>query len=127
MRHLLAAALTAAVAAAVPAGSALAQGRTMHPASHALHPRASPVWAPPSLPPRRVHAALPDSVKAERKNHTVLGLVIGAGLGFAGGWAFYDVICEAVDNECGDSRLPHLLVGTAVGGGLGALIGSATH
>ncbi len=127
MRHVLAATLTVAVAASVPAGTAWAQGRAMRPASPALHPGASPVWAPPSLPVRLVHAALPDSVKAERKNHTVLGLVIGAGLGFAGGWAFYDVICEAVDNECSDSRLPHLLVGTAVGGGLGALIGSAIH
>jgi hypothetical protein len=55
----------------------------------------------------------------------VVGLAIGAGLGFVAGWAFYDVLCEAVDNRCSDSRLPTLVVGTALGGGLGALIGSA--
>jgi hypothetical protein len=66
---------------------------------------------------------IPDS--AAKPDYTVLGLVVGAGLGFVAGWAFYDVICEAVDNNCSDSRLPHLVIGTGLGAGLGALIGSA--
>jgi hypothetical protein len=65
---------------------------------------------------------LPDSA-VRRKDYTVTGLLIGAGLGFAAGWAFYDVICEAVDNRCSNSRLGYLIPGTALGGLLGALAG----
>jgi aspartate/glutamate racemase len=60
----------------------------------------------------------------ERKDHTVIGLLIGAGLGFAAGWAFYDTLCEAVDNRCGDSRVRLVVLGTATEASLGALIGS---
>jgi hypothetical protein len=67
---------------------------------------------------------LPDSVVVRPKDRTVTGLLIGAGLGFAAGWAFYDTICEAVDNRCSDSRARLLLMGTATGASLGALIGS---
>jgi hypothetical protein len=59
-----------------------------------------------------------------KTDHTVIGLAIGAGLGFAAGWAFYDVICEAVDNRCSDSRVGLVVSGTALGGMLGALVGS---
>ncbi len=58
------------------------------------------------------------------RDHTVTGLLIGAGLGFVGAWAFYDTICEAVDNRCATSRLWYLIPGTAVVGGLGALVGA---
>jgi hypothetical protein len=68
-------------------------------------------------------AALPDSVVRERKDHTVIGLLIGAGVGFVAGWAFYDTLCEAVDNRCSDSRVKTLVIGTAFGGALGALAG----
>jgi hypothetical protein len=40
------------------------------------------------------------------------------------GWAFYDLICEAEDNRCSDSRVPKLVLGTGLGAALGALIGS---
>jgi hypothetical protein len=67
---------------------------------------------------------LPDSAVTRRKDHTVTGLLIGAGLGFAAGWAFYDTICEAVDNRCSPSRVGLVALGTASGASLGALIGS---
>ncbi len=73
---------------------------------------------PPSL------VRLPDSAGARRRDHTVTGLLIGAGVGFAAGWVFYDAICEAIDNRCSDSRVRLVLLGTAAGGGLGAIIGS---
>jgi hypothetical protein len=77
----------------------------------------------PSAPVRNL-LVLPHSVVARRKDYTVPGLLIGAGLGFAAGWAFYNTICEAVDNRCSDSRAGLLMMGTATGAGLGALIGS---
>jgi hypothetical protein len=80
-------------------------------------------FATPSAPARNL-LVLPDSVVARRKDHTVTGLLIGAGLGFAAGWAFYDMICEAVDHRCSDSRARLLLMGTGTGASLGALIGS---
>jgi hypothetical protein len=67
---------------------------------------------------------LPDSVVTRRKDHIVTGLLIGAGLGFAAGWAFYNTLCEAVDNRCSDSRARLVLMGTATGASLGALVGS---
>jgi hypothetical protein len=87
-----------------------------------IRPAASMVWvAPRQLPPNRI----PVRIHAEEKHdYTVLGLVIGAGLGFVAGWSFYNAMCEAVDNDCADSRLPYLAIGTGLGGGLGALIGS---
>jgi hypothetical protein len=69
-------------------------------------------------------ALLPDTVIRKRKDYTVTGLLIGAGVGFVAGWAFYDVLCEAVDNRCSDSRVRLLVFGTAAGGSLGALVGS---
>jgi hypothetical protein len=79
------------------------------------------LWVRPAPAPR----ALPIGIEAEEgSDHTVLGLVIGGGVGFVAGWAFYNTICEAVDNDCSDSRLPYLAIGTGVGAGLGALIGS---
>ncbi|HEY7504973.1 MAG TPA: hypothetical protein VH700_12785 [Gemmatimonadales bacterium] len=84
-------------------------------------PAASMLWVRPAPAPR----ALPIGIEAEEgSDHTVLGLVIGGGVGFVAGWAFYNTICEAVDNDCSDSRLPYLAIGTGVGAGLGALIGS---
>ena len=67
---------------------------------------------------------LPDSVVPKRKDHTVTGLLIGAGVGFVSGWMFYDTICEAVDNRCSDSRVRLVILGTSSGAALGALIGS---
>jgi hypothetical protein len=69
-------------------------------------------------------ALLPDTVVRKRKDYTVTGLLIGAGVGFVAGWAFYDVLCEAVDNRCSDSRVRLVVLGTAAGGSLGALVGS---
>ncbi len=87
-----------------------------------IRPAASVVWVRPQREPADV---LPIGIEAaEQHDHTVLGLIIGAGLGFAAGWAFYNAMCEAVDNDCSGSRFPYIAVGTGVGGGLGALIGS---
>jgi hypothetical protein len=84
-------------------------------------PAASPLWVRPVPAPR----ALSIGIEAEAKpDHTMLGLIIGGGVGFVAGWAFYNTICEAVDNDCSNSRLPYLAIGTGVGAGLGALIGS---
>ena len=85
-------------------------------------PASSSLWARPEPAP----GALPIRIEtSDQRDHTVLGLIVGAGLGFAAGWAFYDTICEAVDNRCSDSRVPHLIFGTSIGAGLGALVGSA--
>ena len=75
-------------------------------------------------PAGRSRAMLPDTVIRKRKDYTVTGFLVGAGVGFVAGWAFYDVLCEAVDNRCSDSRVRLLVIGTAGGGSLGALIGS---
>ena len=78
-----------------------------------------------TLTPAPVHlGALPDSLLREKKDHTVTGLLIGAGLGFLAGWGFYNAMCEAVDNRCSGSRLPDVVFGSAIGASLGALIGS---
>ena len=87
-----------------------------------IRPAPSVVWVPPQRAPADV---LPLGIEsAEQHDHTILGLIIGAGLGFAAGWGFYNAMCEAVDNDCNGSRFPYLAIGTGVGGGLGALIGS---
>jgi hypothetical protein len=67
---------------------------------------------------------LPIPPESGGRDHTVLGLLVGAVVGFGAGWALYDVVCEAVDNRCSDSRLPHLVIGTGLGASLGALLGS---
>ena len=82
-----------------------------------------PTFAEWSLPaPTR--PALRPVLPGEGADHTVLGLAIGAAIGIAAGYAFYDVMCEAVDNNCSDSRLGLLVLGAGVGGALGALVGS---
>ena len=66
---------------------------------------------------------LPDSV-ARKKDHTITGLLVGAGLGAALGYGFYNAMCEAVDNQCNGSRTRAVVVGAAAFGALGALIGA---
>jgi hypothetical protein len=125
-RRLLAATL-------ILAGSTLAfPGRTAaqdpSPAEAATRLRLAapaPAIRTPSASARNLFV-LPDSAVARRKDHAVAGLLIGAGLGFAAGWAFYDTICDAVDNRCSDSRARLVLMSTATGASLGALIGSLT-
>jgi hypothetical protein len=123
-RGLLITTLVLAGSALAFPGRAAAQGPS--PAELATRLRLAtpaPAVFTPSAPVRNL-LVLPDSVVARRKDYTVPGLLIGAGLGFAAGWAFYNTICEAVDNRCSDSRAGLLMMGTATGAGLGALIGS---
>jgi hypothetical protein len=123
-RRLLAATLLLAGSTCIIPGRIAAQGPSPAEASAKLRLAASAsAFRTPSAPTRNL-LVLPDSVVTRRKNYTVTGLLIGAGLGFAAGWAFYDVICEAVDNRCSDSRARLVLMGTATGASLGALIGS---
>lgn len=117
-----------ALLAAIPvsAGTAAAQGPTSAAAAARLRltPSAAasaPTEAPAAQPEPR---ALPDSVTEEKKDHTLTGLLVGAGVGFVAGWAFYNTLCEAVDNRCSDSRVPLLVLGTGAGASLGGLIGS---
>ena len=89
-----------------------------------IRPAPSRVW----VRPERTATALPLRIAADEKpDRTVLGLIVGGGLGFVAGWGFYNTICEAVDNQCSDSRMRYLVFGTALGAGLGALIGSAAE
>jgi hypothetical protein len=123
-RRLLAATLLLAGSAFTLPGRVAAQHPSPAEAFAKLRLAASaPVIRTPAIPARSL-LVLPDSVVARRKDHTVTGLLVGAGLGFAAGWAFYDAICEAVDNRCSDSRVRLLVMGTATGASLGALIGT---
>jgi hypothetical protein len=94
------------------------------PAEVAAMLRLAPPHSTRVEPAGRSLALLPDTVVRKRKDYTVTGLLIGAGVGFVAGWAFYDVLCEAVDNRCSDSRVRLVVLGTAAGGSLGALVGS---
>ena len=82
--------------------------------------RSFPEWSVPAP----VRPVLRPVAMSGGSDHTVLGLVIGAAVGLVAGYAFYDVMCEAVDNNCADSRFTSLVVGAGAGGALGALIGS---
>jgi hypothetical protein len=89
-----------------------------------IRPAASRLWVRPAGAPD----AIPVGIEAgERSDHTVLGLIVGAGLGFVAGWGFYNAMCEAVDNDCSGSRTPYLVFGASIGAGLGALIGSVAE
>jgi hypothetical protein len=117
-RQHLVAALALALSLQHPA-TALA--RAGDPPTHraALKPAPSSLWAPAPAP-----LSPSPRLRAEGHDYTVVGLLIGAGAGFVAGWAFYDLICEAEDNRCSDSRVPKLVLGAGLGAGLGALIGS---
>jgi hypothetical protein len=77
-----------------------------------------------SLPATLSHLNAP---AAEGKDHTIGGFLIGAGLGMAAGWLMYNAFCEAVNDQCSDSRMRLVVIGGAMGGALGALIGSLSE
>jgi hypothetical protein len=117
--------LVVLAAAGLPFPSeALAQGPTAAEAAALHRLAAGPPATSATIAQVRRPVSLPDSVRTRTTDYTVVGLLIGAGLGFAGSWAFYDLLCEAVDNRCGDSRFRLVIPATAVGGLLGAAIGS---
>jgi hypothetical protein len=122
-RRLLVATLLLAGSASAFPGLTAAQGQSPVDAAGSPRLASTPAIRTLSAPARNL-VVLPDSVVGRRKDHTVTGLLIGAGVGFAAGWAFYDMICEAVDNRCSDSRARLLVLGTGTGASLGALIGS---
>jgi hypothetical protein len=79
-------------------------------------------WQAPATAGTRVpNPALDESKKSD---HTATGFLIGAGIGLAAGWMFYNAMCEAVDNQCTGSRMPTVMIGGVIGAGLGGLIGS---
>lgn len=123
-RRLLVATLALAVSALALPGRADAQGPSPEEAAARLRLGVSAPVSRISLTAAEKLLVLPDSVVPRRKDYTVTGLLIGAGLGFAAGWAFYNAICEAVDNRCSDSRVRLVVLGTAAGASVGALIGS---
>jgi hypothetical protein len=112
--------LTAIIVALTSTALAQTPGARIRP--FASGPAPSSLWVAPQQRPARPHTIVADS--ADGPDRTLLGLVVGAGLGFVAGWALYNTICEAVDNRCSDSRLPHVVFGAAIGAGLGALVGS---
>ncbi len=61
------------------------------------------------------------------RRHTIVGALIGAAVGVAAGYATYDVFCDAVDNQCADSRLRPMVIGGLIGALLGGVIGAVLH
>jgi hypothetical protein len=124
MRSRLLVATLALVGSLLLPGPAAAQVLSARAAAASLRLRAPRPATLAGSHPADSRFILPDSVVPKRKDHTVTGLLIGAGVGFVSGWVFYDAICEAVDNRCSDSRVRLLVLGTSSGAALGALIGS---
>ncbi|MBA3344484.1 MAG: hypothetical protein H0T44_04155 [Gemmatimonadales bacterium] len=77
-------------------------------------PWAATIPPAPLVRPVRSGLLLDVRMARQRGNHTLVGLAIGAGL--VTGYAFYNTICEAVDNRCSNSRVPHLMIGAGLGG-----------
>ena len=105
-------------------GSAVAQSAPVPFASIKIEPfepeaRADRTLA---LPSREAHSQV-----VKKKDHTAAGILIGAGLGLAAGYALYNGLCEAVDNQCSDSRVRLLVMGGVVGAAIGGLIGSLSQ
>lgn len=69
--------------------------------------------------------AIPDSTK--KNDHTATGLAAGAVVGFLGGWLIYNGLCQAVMNQCTNSRLPSLMFGTMIGAAVGGVLGSLSE
>ena len=65
-------------------------------------------------------------IRIETSGHgraALTGFAIGAVLGAAAGYAFFNAFCEAVDNQCEGSRPLRMVVGGLALGGAGALVG----
>ena len=84
----------------------------------------APQWQSHDAPSPRVPE--PAFQSESSGHHIVTGFLIGAVIGGAAGWLFYNAICEAVDNHCTDSRVRLVLLGGVTGGALGALVGSGS-
>ncbi len=109
-----------AIGLIVPVASAAQQASS----SVMVRERTFATWAPPLLGGTEAEGLEP--IAADGRDHTVLGFAIGSAIGLAVGYGFYNLMCEAVDNNCSGSRAGTMLLGAGLFGGLGALIGAVT-
>ena len=114
------AAILFAISLMLPAASAAQQAAPPDP----MRARTFATWAPPLL--AGAEAGQIEPIAADGRDHTVLGFAIGSAIGLAVGYGFYNLMCEAVDNNCSGSRAGTMLLGAGLFGGLGALIGAVT-
>jgi hypothetical protein len=104
----------------LPAASAAQQAAPADP----MRVRSFTTWAPPLLAGTEARRLEP--IAADGRDHTVLGFAIGSAIGLAVGYGFYNLMCEAVDNNCSGSRAGTMILGAGLFGGLGALIGAVS-
>lgn len=86
----------------------------------------------PSLPPPTHAFAITSTPisplrslgQAKSGDRAVTGILVGGTIGLVLGYVMYNGLCEAVNNQCSDSRVPMLMLGAVVGGAIGGIVGS---